>query len=270
MDYFDSTTSDDAGVETQGVRNDSIPILLIHGWLDSWRSWTLVLSQLKLNTRIIAMTLRGWGDSVKSGEYTVESYSKDILEFLKAKEINQCILCGHSMGTLIATKIAAQEPNLIKGLILCGASAKMPPDHLLDPSTSLRALSEHITETFPDGPISADGHQLLNSFQCDDLRPLVEIGRVSQEFLSQVLEETLKATPRSYREAFQDMIDEDHTSLLGTICCPVLIIWGNKDVLFDRSEQSRLQSLLENSTQLTFHEVDEAPHGVIWTHATEC
>jgi non-heme chloroperoxidase len=269
MDYFEGATAEGLRPgEEHGA--GAIPILLIHGWLDSWKSWTLVLNQMKLNTRIIAVTLRGWGDSEKVGKYTIEAYSRDIIEFLKSKGITECVLCGHSMGTLVATSVAAQEPNLIKGLILCGATAKMPPDHLLDPSTSLRSLSQHIAGVFPDGPISTDGHQLLDSFQCDDLRPLVQAGLVPQDFLSQVFEETLKATPRSYREAFQDMIDEDHTTVLGAIACPVLIIWGSEDVLFDRSEQINLQSLLQNSSQILFREVEGAPHGVIWTHAKEC
>jgi non-heme chloroperoxidase len=268
MNIFDS-----ANLESGGEIDEKLPpIVFIHGWLDSWKSWSLILKSLNLQpkTRLLAVTLRGWGDSEKTGPYTIESYSNDLIQFLESKNIVQCVLCGHSMGTLISTLIAAKKPNLVKGLILCGAASKMDPEHVLgSTSLTLRALNQVIIETFPDGEISKAGEEFLDSFQCDDLRPLVQNGHLAEEFMVQVLQETLKATPRSFREAFQDMIDEDHTSLLGDISCPGLVIWGTEDVVFDRSEQMKLFSLLPNS-QLTLREVDDGPHGVIWTHSQQC
>jgi non-heme chloroperoxidase len=275
MDFFDSADLDREDTERKHDVGDNTnpPIVFLHGWLDSWKSWSLILKNLNQpTTRLIAVTLRGWGDSEKAGAYSIDSYSSDLIQFLESKNIHQCVLCGHSMGTLISTLIAAKKPSLIKGLILCGAASKMSPDHVLDPSTSLTlsALNLLILETFPDGEISKEGENFLDSFQCDDLRPLIQNGQLPEEFMVQVLQETLKATPRSYREAFQDMIDEDHTSLLGAITCPVLIIWGTKDIVFDHLEQTKLQSLLTNSPHVMFREVDEAPHGVIWTHSQQC
>ncbi len=111
---------------------------------------------------------------------------------------------------------------------------------------------------------------MLHSFQCDDLVPYFENGQVPREFGDQVLQETLKATPRSYREAFWDMIQEDHSAKLQQITCPVLIIWGTKDALFDQSEQNRLQSYLQKSQSVELKGVENAPHGVIWTHSVDC
>ena len=45
---------------------DSVPLILIHGYLDSCRTWEQIMKFVSY-PRVIAVTLPGWGDSSKEG-----------------------------------------------------------------------------------------------------------------------------------------------------------------------------------------------------------
>mmetsp|Transcript_2033 Transcript_2033/g.2240 ORF Transcript_2033/g.2240 Transcript_2033/m.2240 type:complete len:302 (+) Transcript_2033:155-1060(+) len=250
------------------------PLILIHGYLDSMLSWSRVVPLLSGSRRIIALTLRGWGDSSKDGAFTVDAYATDVLAAMDALGIAKAVLGGHSMGTLISTAVATKAPERVAGLVLCGAAATMNPEHVVDPSdgTTLGAMGPYIEGLFPDTTprsLSTDAVAFLESFQLDDLQPWVERGKVEPEFAEQVMAETKKAAPRACREAWADMLAEDHSGQLATITAPVLVLWGSADVVFDVAAQNTLKDKLVGAA-VTFREVAEAPHAVIWTHAVEC
>merc|ERR1711966_423463 len=117
--------------------------------------------------------------------------------------------------------------------------------------------------------VSEKGISFLKSFQLDDLKPFVKSGAITSAFEQQVMRETLKATPRSYRDAWHNMLLENHTGQLASITQPVLVIWGTADYIFSMPEQKRLHAALSHAS-LTTRNVEGAPHGVIWTDGPVC
>tara|TARA_B110000208_G_scaffold186684_1_gene243575 strand:+ start:594 stop:1571 length:978 start_codon:yes stop_codon:yes gene_type:complete len=266
----------DAGISyaERGTDADgSLPtLLLIHGYLDSWKSWSRVMEVLQHKGRIVALTLRGWGDSIKTGELTIASYAADVVAFMDAVGIHTAALAGHSMGTLVAEAVALAAPERVEGLVLAGAMATMDPTLDLGDGTTLGACGEHIDAWAGDGEgaLNAKGKAWLEGFQLDDLAPFVKSGAVPQAFADQVMEETLKPpTTRPYKACWAEMLRQDHSAALARVKAPVCIVWGADDYVCPTQVQAALQKCLSGAEACDHRCIPGAGHGVIWTHAAE-
>ena len=191
------------------------PILFIHGYLDSFKSWSRIGPELPPHISFISISLRGWGNSSKSGEYSIASYAADVAAIIEALMLPKAILCGHSMGTLIATTVAARYPDRVAGIILCGAAAKMNPNHVVDPSdgTTLGAIGAQTAEWSGEAFTDA-AKEFITGFQTTDLQAYIAEGIIPKSFEGQVMEETLKADVRACRDCWKDMLEENHVGML--------------------------------------------------------
>jgi pimeloyl-ACP methyl ester carboxylesterase len=92
------------------------PLLLLHGWLGSWRYWVPVMEELSVDYRVYAFDLWGFGDSDRrNNEYDVDSYVKLLDAFIESLGIlNQPLpVVGHALGAVIALRWAARNHNRI-------------------------------------------------------------------------------------------------------------------------------------------------------------
>ncbi|HTO16830.1 MAG TPA: alpha/beta hydrolase [Edaphocola sp.] len=100
---------------------DAAVILFIHGLANSMLTWEYNINELSKNYRCIAIDLPGNGLSSYSNDYpyTMDFFATSINEFIKALELKNVYLCGHSMGGQISMTMAIKGNPEIKGLILC-------------------------------------------------------------------------------------------------------------------------------------------------------
>ena len=101
-------------VETQG---DGDPVTLIHGFADDRRSWDLIANALCRERRVVRYDLRGYGESIESGQ-TRFRHSDDLALVLDTLKIAQCDLVGVSMGGGIALNFSLEFPERVRRLIL--------------------------------------------------------------------------------------------------------------------------------------------------------
>jgi cis-3-alkyl-4-acyloxetan-2-one decarboxylase len=97
-------------------------IVLLHGIASSSVTWDDVAPVLAVNYRVIAIDLLGFGKSPKPDacDYTVEDHARSVMFTLRKKKIRgNFVLIGHSMGSIIATHIAARHPKRVSQLVLC-------------------------------------------------------------------------------------------------------------------------------------------------------
>lgn len=95
------------------------PLLLIHGGGDHSRSWDWVAQRLRPRWRVIAVDLRGHGDSDWSpeGNYGEGVLVRDLLLLLNALEIGRATIIAHSLGANIAMRFAAVFPERMQRLV---------------------------------------------------------------------------------------------------------------------------------------------------------
>jgi non-heme chloroperoxidase len=101
-----------------------VPMLLLHGVTDSWRSFERVLPHLPTSIRAFAVTQRGHGDSGRpAAGYRTRDFASDVTAFADALSLGPVLVVGHSMGSTNAMRFALDHPGRIRGLVLVGAFA---------------------------------------------------------------------------------------------------------------------------------------------------
>lgn len=118
------------GVTLQYVEQggpSGIPVLLLHGYSDSWHSYGRVLLHLPEDIRTFALTLRGHGDSSRpEAGYRFRDYAADAAAFMDVLHLEAAVVVGHSLGSSIAQRSAIDHPERTLGVVLIGAFANLP------------------------------------------------------------------------------------------------------------------------------------------------
>jgi pimeloyl-ACP methyl ester carboxylesterase len=93
------------------------PLVLLHGWPETWYSWRLVMPALAKNYTVIVPDLRGLGDSSKPQTgYDGKTVAEDIHQLVTQLGFESIFLAAHDVGVLAAYPYAAEYPTGVKGL----------------------------------------------------------------------------------------------------------------------------------------------------------
>ena len=102
----------------EGPPNGS-PLVLLPGQAGTWENYEKVMIPLSKSFHIFAVDIRGHGKTDwPTGNYTFDLIGGDIVAFLENVVKSPAIISGNSSGGLIALWVAANSPNLVKGIIL--------------------------------------------------------------------------------------------------------------------------------------------------------
>ncbi|XP_073259123.1 epoxide hydrolase 4-like [Porites lutea] len=97
-------------------------MLCIHGFPEFWYSWRYQLKAFSDNFRMVAVDLRGYGesDSPKGREhYKTSLLVNDIKEIIEALDYKSCTLLSHDWGGALAWSFAHMHPEFVDKLIAC-------------------------------------------------------------------------------------------------------------------------------------------------------
>ncbi len=102
----------------RGGRGD--PLVLIHGWPQTWFEWRLVMPLLAARFDVIVPSLRGIGGSrpAEQAGYDAPSMAEDIRELLRALGISSAHVVGHDIGMLVAYAHAVRFPEATRKLVI--------------------------------------------------------------------------------------------------------------------------------------------------------
>ncbi|HZB64667.1 MAG TPA: alpha/beta hydrolase [Nitrososphaeraceae archaeon] len=95
------------------------PIVLLHGWPETWYEWRHIMPALAKNYTVIAPDLRGLGDSSKPlTGYDGKTVAEDIHQLVTQLGFKTIFLVGHDIGTQVAYSYAAAHPTEVKKLVV--------------------------------------------------------------------------------------------------------------------------------------------------------
>jgi pimeloyl-ACP methyl ester carboxylesterase len=96
------------------------PVVLLHGWPETWYAWHKVMPALAKNYTVIAPDLRGLGDSSKPVTgYDGNTTAEDIYQLVSQLGLGQKIyLVGHDIGAQTAYSYAAAHPSNVSKLVI--------------------------------------------------------------------------------------------------------------------------------------------------------
>ncbi|MEB1806156.1 MAG: alpha/beta hydrolase [Bacillaceae bacterium] len=112
-------------------------ILCIHGLTANARCWDAVAERLIHRYRVLALDLRGRGDSEKpQSGYSIKQHAEDINKIIQQLNLDQVILVGHSLGAMIGVVFSSMYPKMVSSLILIDGGEDLRPEvvDLLQPS----------------------------------------------------------------------------------------------------------------------------------------
>jgi pimeloyl-ACP methyl ester carboxylesterase len=96
------------------------PVVLLHGWPQTWYEWRHVMPALARNYTVIVPDLRGLGDSSKPIDgYDGNTTAEDIYQLISQLGLSQKIyLVAHDIGVQTAYSYAAAHPNNVSKLVI--------------------------------------------------------------------------------------------------------------------------------------------------------
>jgi pimeloyl-ACP methyl ester carboxylesterase len=224
-----------------------VPVVFLHGVTDSWRSFEPVLDRLPDSIRALAITQRGHGESSKPVEgYTYGDMAQDLRAFMDAFGLQAAVIVGHSMGSMVAQRFAADHPSRVAGLVLMGAFSTIYGRQDIQEfwNTGVSRVMD---------PVDAE---FVRDFQISTLaRP------VPEAFLEMVVYESLRVPARVWRDTFRGFLQTpDFSSELAGLAAPTLIAWGERDAYALRTDQEVLQAAIAGSRLVTYPDAGHAFH----------
>jgi pimeloyl-ACP methyl ester carboxylesterase len=103
-------------------------IVLLHGARSSRENWDLVAPLLRQRWRVLALDMRGHGDSdTPDNGYDILRFASDLHGLLTALEINNPLLVGHSLGASVVAEYGKAYPSVPSGLVFVDGVMPPPP-----------------------------------------------------------------------------------------------------------------------------------------------
>lgn len=202
----------DNGLVHYEVLGRGRPLILIHGWLGSWRYWVPTMDSLSDRYRTYALDLWGFGDSDKRSEgYSVQGYVAQVRRFMDEMGIVRAPLVGHALGGVVAVRLAMESPDRVEQVM----AVSLPLDR--------EAIGR------PLAALSTNG---------DDLVVRV-LGRRQASDYPEVQLEAAKTDAAAVVRTVKAVMEADMRRDLLTVTVPVLLVYGGNDSVIRKPQEGR-------------------------------
>lgn len=243
MDYFQ--TSDGANIAFQYVKGDAPTFVLVHGAYLALNEWEPQLAALR-GKAYLRVDLRGHGFSDRRGyPYSVAKFADDVAQLVRDLGLKEVVLCGHSLGGMVAQQLAVTHPELVSKLILADTSYGVR-------STRLESFLTDVTlPLFNLTPIAWQTELFAG-----------QIGKHSTGAKHYVQTEIGKHAEdaQNYREIWKAVTQFDGYAQLSKIACPALVMVGELNKQTHRQAQVMNEHIRDS--ELVF--IEHAGHMLNW------
>ncbi|MCH7370624.1 MULTISPECIES: alpha/beta fold hydrolase [Aeromonas] len=192
-------------------------LLLLHGLGSSSLDWQAQIERFSEHYRVVALDLRGHGQSMQEGPFDVPTLAGDVTRWLD-EQPEPAWVVGLSLGAMVALELALQLPHKVRGLVL------------------VNGFSECLLETPKDQERHAMrlkwlrwfGMRPLAWWLARELFPGPELAQVRSTFRQRFVRSNKKKT---YRALLDGLPGWSARARLGQIVQPVAIISTTQDYL---------------------------------------
>jgi pimeloyl-ACP methyl ester carboxylesterase len=201
------------------------PVVLLHGYTDTSRVWTIVAPYLS-EYRLLIPDQRGHGDTSKPECcYAPADFAYDLKLLMDALQVPSGTIVGSSMGSMVAQLFAAEYPDRTRAIVLAGSTA-LPPlqrDHWLwSAVTDLQAPANR------------------NTAFLKDWSPAASPTPVDPLFVRYFDAEMTEVPSTVWRSVIRELAGYPVARRAADVKAPVLILSGGKDPIFPSEHHAAL------------------------------
>jgi len=114
------------GIRCWGNEHDGSPLLLLHSLGEQSGSWSSIAEELAATHRVLALDLRGHGDSDRTPRYSLELMRDDVIAVIDSLGLTDLCILGHSLGGMVGYLVAISGHAQVTRLVLEEAPPPLP------------------------------------------------------------------------------------------------------------------------------------------------
>jgi pimeloyl-[acyl-carrier protein] methyl ester esterase len=226
-----------------------LPLVFIHGWGLNSGVWQPSVEQLSKSFCVITIDLPGFGVNVdhQISPYTLNNIVKNI-----AGVINEpAIIIGWSLGGMIATELACQYPEKLKGLVTVASSPCFVEQD------NWPGIKPEVLTLF-HRQLEEDTQKTINNFL-----KIQAMGSPQLRHDIKLLRDLVMQYPMPNKETLDLSLgfleNEDQRQQLSDITVPFLRMYGKLDSLVPKAVIDKISALSKHSNVVIFEKASHAP-----------
>lgn len=221
-------------------QGEGFPVIFIHGsgpGVFAWANWRLVIPKVSPHRRVLAPDMVGFGYTERPEEvdYNMDSWVRQMVNFMDALGIAQADLVGNSFGGGLALAMAVEHPERVRKMILMGAMGVNFP------------ITEGLDAVWGYTPSPENMLRMLDLFVDDKSYANQELANIRYK----------ASIEPGFQEAFSSMFPAPrqrwvesmarHESRLSEIKHPTLIVHGREDEVIPVDNAYKLINMIDNA-----------------------
>lgn len=224
--------------------NAAPPLLLLHAWGESRKSFDRLLPLLPPSFSVLAPDLRGQGGADKPEDgYSLAQMADDVAALLEALGVASACVLGSSSGGYVAQQLAVDRSDLVDSLILVGAPLSLHSRPAF--AAEVEKLDDPVDEQWVRDSLS--WFRLLHT--------------VPAWYIEDRVQDGVAMPARAWKGILDGLCEAAPPTEQGSISVPTLILWGAHDALLPRSHQETLAARIPGA-QLVIY--GATGHIVLW------
>ena len=232
-------------------------LVYIHGLGGVWQNWLLNIPPFLDSHRVIAMDLPGFGESeMPEGEISIRHYAAVVDQLLDQIGIESASVVGNSMGGFIGAELALSFDTRVERLVLVSAAGLSIEYQRREPLLTLARLT---------APLNV--HLIAQYREFFITRPrlrravLQSVVRYPEKLSAPLTWEQMGGTGKpGFVDALEALMSYSFRERLEELEIPVLIVWGENDLLVPVGDAERFERLIgANARKEIFEDTGHVP-----------
>jgi 3-oxoadipate enol-lactonase len=197
-----------------GGPREAPAFLLVNALGTDLRIWDEVIARLTIPLRTIRFDLRGHGLTEPGPPpYSIPDLAGDVEQMIETLQVRRVVICGVSVGGMVAQELAARRPLQVEGLILCATGYRIGSPGMWD--QRIAAVTEGGLAAVSEGAVSRWFSEEFRARRPDEVagyRYMLE-----------------RCTAAGYIGVCAAIRDADLEPVSRGLRCPTLVLSGDRD-----------------------------------------
>ncbi len=235
--------------------SDAPPLVLIHGYAACVEQWGRFIRDIGPDVPVYALDLVGFGEASKprDADYGRAFYLAQLEHLRRAYGLARIVAVGHSLGGMLAVEWAAARPEAIASVIALAPGGLLAGEEFSAwQRTMMRKLATPAITRLLFGLVTHLPYRLLSA-------PAYADRAAMEPYTQAAIKRAMRAPGAvwSYTALFRNEAAFHAVAHTATLCCPLHVVWGTRDVQVSRAE---IATLIRRFPRMTLTELEGGGH----------